>query len=112
MNEQEKYVRNAVARYRGGSAIGLMKALALVLVGSIGVVLAATGDIFDRSGGAEPSGLLYDKLGPDGAKLAAVGICVLFVLIGIIWATVRARNLTSGVRAYEAALRQEIYRQG
>ena len=107
MNHPDQSIRDALARYRANSLLGLMRGLGFLLVGLIGVFLAVTGSIFNTTNGAPPSGWLYDTFGAQGAQLIAVGICVLCALIGAYWVYTRYRNLTVGIQAYEAKLRAE-----
>lgn len=108
MNDQEKAIRNAVARYRGSRAISLMKSMALILVGCLLIYMSATDQFFDTRDGAEPSGALYEALGPDGVKWVATGIAVLIVVIGLIWMSGVIRDLRTGVRTFEADVRKSM----
>ena len=107
MNTQDQTIRDALARYRGNSIMGLVRGLGFLLVGLIGLLLVVTGSVFNAPNSASPSGWLYDHLGAQGAELAAAGACVICILIGLYWTLTRYRNLTSGVKTYEEQLRAD-----
>jgi len=107
MDATEQMIRQEVGRYRGVRAINLMKSLALLLIGAGGLYFAWKGDLFSDG---DPSAGLYKALGPEGVKLVVMGMCVIVLGIGIVWTFGLIRDLRSGVKAYEQAIRDEIKR--
>lgn len=106
MTNNETVIKQQVARYRAMRSLSLIRALGFMLVGIVGLALAASGSIFVTSDGSQPKGWLYDNLGKDGATVAAVGLMALVTLIGAIWAYRVFRDVTNGYKRYEAELRK------
>ncbi|MBZ0285867.1 MAG: hypothetical protein K8L97_34395 [Anaerolineae bacterium] len=110
MDATEKMIRQEVARYRGARGINLIWSLALGLIGGIGLYLVLSGAMLDQTQTSGSTSELYEALGPDGVTLLAAGIFALMLIIGIIWTFRLIRDLGSGARAYEQAMRDEIKR--
>lgn len=104
MDAHEQAIRTQIARYRGIRSINLMKAFALILVGVLMLYLAASGTLFP-AGGLPESATLGRALGEQGVTAVAVGIGLLAILGGLIWAYRLVRDLRGGVKHYEAQLR-------
>jgi hypothetical protein len=105
MTNNDDYIKQQVARYRAMRSLSLIRALGFMLVGIIGLGLAASGSIFATADG-QPKGWLYDNLGKDGATAAAVGLMILVTVIGAVWAYRVFRDVTNGYKQYEAELRK------
>ncbi len=106
MTKNDELIKQQVARYRAMRSLSLIRALGFMVVGIIGLGLAANGSIFATSDGSQPKGWLYDNLGKDGATAAAVGLMILVTVIGAIWAYRIFRDVTNGYKRYEAELRK------
>ena len=104
MDANEQAIRTQIARYRGIRSINLIKAFALSLVGVLMLYMAASGTLFP-AGGLPASATLGRALGEQGVMAVAVGIGLLAILGGVIWAYRLVRDLRVGVKHYEAQLR-------
>ncbi len=107
MSDPERFIRNEVARYRSARSLNLMKAVVVVIIGLLMAYMSLTGEIFARSDGGEGGGLV-GALGPEGAKLAALGLAVLITVLGVIWTTRLVRDLRDGVKVFEGTLRKQL----
>jgi len=107
MDAEERAIREEIARYRGIRSLNLMKAVICLALGGLLLWMVASGDLIPN-GELPASATLGRALGKTGTTAVAIGIGVLFILIGIIWALRLIRDLRDGVKQYEAQLRSGV----
>lgn len=105
MADSEKAIRQAVARYRGMTALNLMKSVTVIVVGVLMMYLLVSDKVFDSNSQDAP---LYKTLGPDGVKLVVLAFAVGLLVFGLYWTYSLIRTIRHGAKAYEAELRKNM----
>jgi hypothetical protein len=109
MTPEEQLLKTSLMRYSAKRSMGVIYSIILMILAGVGAYLALT--ITDFGDLATPDSWLVQTFGLKNLPYVLAGAAGVVFLLGLLWFLMTMRSLTTGYRAYEAHVKDQIAAQ-